>query len=275
MTSNKLSIKGIGKKSRIMLAKILEKTRGYIDVELVEKTFNIPRPVARTYLSRWAKNGWVKRIKRGIYVPIDLAVQDLSLPIEDTWIVAHALFSPCYIAGWTAAQYWDFTEQIFNDTFVYTTRKLNHLVNTVGIINFIVRRTSQKKMFGLKTVWKENQQILISDPHKTIVDILLDPSIAGGIRSALDFFEAYLRSSHKNMDILLEYAKKMGNQTIFKRLGFLLCYLGNQDEKTITFCLENISKGYSHLDPSSKDKILIKSKLCLPKYFSLKKETYD
>ncbi len=271
MVSNSHSIKGIGKKSRRMLAKVLHKTRGYIDLELVQITLNVLRPVARGYLSRWAKNGWVKRIRRGIYIPIELTVQDLTLPIEDTWIVAHALFSPCYIGGWTAAQHWDFTEQIFNDTFVFTTRKLNHIINKVGTQKFVVRRIPEKKMFGLKTVWKENRQIHISDPHKTIVDILSDPSIAGGIRSALDFFEAYLNSAHKDMDILLEYAKKMENKTIFKRLGFLLCYIGSNDVKTISFCQENISKGYSYLDPLSKDKNLIRKwRLWLPKHFKKK-----
>ncbi|HVX00067.1 MAG TPA: type IV toxin-antitoxin system AbiEi family antitoxin domain-containing protein, partial [Candidatus Babeliaceae bacterium] len=195
-------IKGIGKRYREMLSEVLLKSRGYVDLDLVCNTLNIPRPLARTYLSRLAKNGWLKRIKRGIYVPVDLTLKDLSLPMEDPWIVAHALFSPCYIGGWTAAQHWDFTEQIFNDTYVFTSRKLSHAKQKIGLHTFIVKKVATKEMFGLQPIWKENRKILISDPHKTIIDILSHPSCAGGIRSALDFLESYLRSPHKNLDLL-------------------------------------------------------------------------
>lgn len=266
MKLKKLMIKGIGKKYRQRLTEVLEKAQGYIDLELVHKTLNIPRPLACTYLSRWTKNGWLKRIKRGIYVPIDLTTKDLSLPIEDPWIIAHALFSPCYLGGWTAAQHWDFTEQIFNNTFVFSTRKLGHSHQKIGTQNFIVKRTATKKMFGLKPIWKDSTKVLISDPHKTIIDILADPSIAGGIRSGLDFLESYLHSPHKNMELLLEYAKNMENKTIFKRLGYLLSMLGSSENKIISSCFENISKGYSHLDPSSReDKLVTKWKLWVPK----------
>lgn len=266
MNVNKLTIKGIGKKYRQKLVEVLTKAQGYIDLDLVHTTLKISRSLASTYLSRWAKNGWIKRIKKGVYIPIDLTVEDLSLPFEDPWIIAQALFAPCYLGGWTAAQYWDFTDQIFNDTFVFSSRKLDHAHQKVGMQSFIVKRTGAEKMFGLKSIWKENRKILVSDPHKTIIDILSDPSIGGGIRQGLDYLESYLNSTYKNLDMLMEYAKKMGNKTIFKRLGYLLCILGNSEEKIIFSCLENISKGYSYLDPTSKDNHLVtKWRLWVPK----------
>jgi predicted transcriptional regulator of viral defense system len=269
MMNNNLMIKGIGKKYRRLLTQVLENTKGYINAELVQKSLCVSKSIACTYLSRWARNGWIKRIKKGIYVPIELGTRDLSLPIEDPWIIAYALFSPCYLGGWTAAQYWDFTDQIFNDTVVFSCKR-SRLQHQVGSHFFIVKHTSPAKMLGLHTIWKENVKILISDPHKTIVDMLHDPSIAGGIRSLFDFFQQYLRSPHKNLDLLIEYAKKMSNRTIFKRLGYLLSILGVRDENIISSCLENISQGYSQLDPSSPaNKLVKKWKLWVPKNFNL------
>ena len=268
MTYNSFIIKGIGRKSRIMLVEVLKKAQGFVDTQLVQTTLDIPRPLARVYLSRWAKSGWIKRIKRGIYVPIDFTMQDPSLPLEDPWIVAQALFSPCYIAGWTAVHYWGLTDQLFNDICVFSSRKLDHTLNQVGFQKFIVKRRAQKKVFGLKSIWHANRKISISDPNKTIIDILDDPSIGGGIRSVLDFLEEYLRSTHKNMEILLDYAKQMQNKTIFKRLGFLLSHIGFEDQKILSFCLENISKGYSQLDPSTKGHTLVKKwRLWIPEWF--------
>lgn len=268
MKHNRFVIKGIGKKYRKMLIKVLKTARGVIDTQLVQATLDIPRHLASIYLSRWAKSGWIKRVKRGIYVPIDLTTQDPSLPLEDPWIVSQALFSPCYIAGWTAAHHWGFTDQLFNDICIFSSKKLAHSINQVGFQKFIVKRITPKKIFGVKSIWHDNSRVSISDPHKTIIDILSDPASGGGIRSVIDFLKEYLHSSHKNMQILLDYAKQMGNRTIYKRLGFLLSHIGFEDQKILSICLENISKGYTHLDPFSKNRTIIKKwRLWIPEYF--------
>lgn len=84
-------------------------------------------------------------------------------------------------------------------------------------------------MFGLRPVWKDQQKILISDPHKTIIDMFDDPSISGGIRSTIDFFEEYLSSSEYDPEILIQYALNFGNKSIFKRMGFVLSQIKKED----------------------------------------------
>jgi|GEM_PF-6032200 len=42
---------------------------------------------------------------------------------DEPWAVAQKLFVPCYVGGWSAAEYWDFTEQIFNSTLVVLAKK--------------------------------------------------------------------------------------------------------------------------------------------------------
>ncbi len=109
-------------------------------------------------------------------------------------------------------------------------------------------------------------KVQVSDPHKTIVDMLDDPSIGGGIRSVVDFFQQYLSSDNCNLDILLQYADKMQNRAIFKRLGFILSKIKPQEAHSITYCLERLSQGNSQLDPTSKSKRLIKKwRLWIPK----------
>ena len=41
--------------------------------------------------------------------------------VDESWVLARAVFEPCYIGGWSAAEHWGFTEQIFNSTMVFTT----------------------------------------------------------------------------------------------------------------------------------------------------------
>jgi predicted transcriptional regulator of viral defense system len=176
----------------------------------------------------------------------------------DPWVLASQLFSPCYIGGWSACQHWDFTEQIFDKIWVLTSRRINGKVQKAGNFHFLVKKTDPVKFFGLKSVWKETVKVQVSDPHKTIIDVLDDPALAGGIRFSLDMLQKYLRSKHSNTSLLLEYAHKMNNRTIFKRLGFLLSYLKFEDTAVIEECRNNISQGNSQIDPSIKGHRLIK-----------------
>jgi predicted transcriptional regulator of viral defense system len=60
----------------------------------------------------------------------------------------------------------------------------------------------------------------------------------------------------------------MENKTIFKRLGFLLSLLSPDKIGIIEYCLQNISKGNSQLDPTLKGNRLIKKwRLWIPQDF--------
>ena len=80
---------------------------------MVEETLAIPRVNAAKLLARWAAQGWLQRVRRGIYVAVPLESQRADSQPEDSWIIAEAAFSPCYISGWSAAEHWGLTEQVF------------------------------------------------------------------------------------------------------------------------------------------------------------------
>ena len=256
---------GLGKLSRKRLSNVLRNSKGCVSVSLVAETLNVSREQARLYLSSWAKNGWLRRVRRGLYFPVDVAAETPDGGLLDPWVVASQIFSPCYIGGWSAAQYWDFTEQIFESTIVFTSRRLNQKKQSIEGLGFLIKKLTTDKMFGLKSVWKDQVKVQVSDPHKTIIDMLDDPSVGGGIRSVIDLFQQYLSSSNCDFNILTQYADRMKNKTIFKRLGFILSRTKPQEVNWITYCLERLSEGNSQLDPSIKGKRLIKKwKLWLP-----------
>ena len=78
-----------------------------------------------------------------------------------------------------------------------------------------------------------------------------DPSLGGGLRSTVDMLENYLRSKdHCNLKLLIEYADRLGNRAVFKRLGFLLERHAPGQKDAIAKCSRRLSKGYAKLDPS-------------------------
>lgn len=249
---------GIGKLSRKRLSGVVRRYKGCFKASDVADCLQISRTKARGMLAIWSKHGWLQRIRPGLYLPVELASESPDDILIDPWIIAMQLYSPCYLGGWSACRHWDLTEQIFDKTLVLTSKRINGKEQIAGNMHFFIKKTDSTKFFGLKTIWKESIKVQISDPHKTIIDILDDPALAGGIRSAADMLQKYLKSEDFNTSLLLEYAFKMNNKTIFKRLGFLLSMLKFEDIVLIEQCRQNISQGNSQIDPVSKGKRLVK-----------------
>jgi predicted transcriptional regulator of viral defense system len=250
-------LSGLGKLDRKMLTLLLRKTQGVISVAQTAEILEISRPDAGKRLARWALKGWLSRIKRGVYIPVPLESTTANISLEDPWIIAEYLYHPCYIAGWSAGEYWGLTEQIFRTVVVKTTQKPNKRRPVINGTQFLLITTPQKIMFGLKTLWRGQTKILMSDPTRTIVDFLDNPTLAGGIRPTIDMLNTYLQSEHKDLPLLAEYAKRMNNRAVFKRLGFLLECYAPAEKKLISICQKNLSAGKSQLDPKLKGKRLI------------------
>lgn len=253
-----MDVKGIGSVYRRKLSKAAESSKGSLTPEHVCKSLNITRQEAGRLLSRWHKAGWLRKIKRGFYILIPVESSPDELSIENPWIIVSKLFEPGYIGGFSAIKHWDLSEQIFETITYFTTKNIKDRNPKYSGLKLQLKSIDKSKLFGTKTLWIESTKIQVSDPSKTLVDLLDDPSLVGGMRVVFDFFKTYFESEYKNMDLIIEYTLKMKNKTIFKRLGFLLELLSFSDEKVLNKIKINISKGYSNFDPAIKSVRIIK-----------------
>lgn len=256
---------GIGKTERERMAAIIRGTKGTVSVEDAAKILNVASTDAAKMLSRWTKKGWMSRIRRGFYISVPLESRTADVPLEDPWLVADRLFSPCYIGGWSAAEYFDLTEQIFSTVMVMTVQKPRNRRPVIKGTAFMLRTISEKAMFGLKPIWRGQVKISISDPTRTIIDLLDSPFLGGGIRSVKDMLGNYLRSENKNLDQLIEYSERLGNGAVFKRLGFLLEKITPDENKTIKECYNRLTAGNARLDPKlNNTKLITRWRLWVP-----------
>jgi predicted transcriptional regulator of viral defense system len=222
------------------------------------KALAVDRRVATKLLSRWQEQGWLKRVGRGIYAPIPLDASTTEQVLDDPWVLVPALFGPGYVGGWTAAEHWDLTEQLFRSIFVFTSRPIRSKEQTVQGILFTLKHVSEPALFGTKTLWRGQTRVSIADKHRTIVDLLDDPATGGGIRHVSHCLSNYLGDHEANAGTLLRYAEKVGNGAVFKRLGFLVSQLpGN--EQLAQLCRQRLTKGNAQLDPALPCRRLVKS----------------
>mgnify|MGYP002639433021 CR=1 FL=1 len=239
---------GIGKADRERMAAIIRNTKGTISVTDAAGILNVSASDAAKMLSRWSKNGWMSRVRRGLYVSVPLESPTTDVPLEDPWLIADRLFSPCYIGGWSAAEYFDLTEQIFGTIVVMTVQKPRNRRPDIKGTTFMLRTVPEKALFGLKPVWRGQVKLFVSDPARTLLDLLVEPFFGGGIRSVKDMLTNFLWSENKNLELLIDYCDKLGNGSVFKRLGFLLEKIAPDETRAIEDCRKRMTAGNAKLD---------------------------
>lgn len=170
--------------------------------------------------------------------------------IEDPWVVADRLFSPCYVGGWSACEHWGLTEQTFRTLLVITARRVRHRDEVIQGIPFHLTVCNEDALFGTVSVGRNQNKVVVSDPSHTVIDVLHDPSLGGGIRTVADVLAEYLGSEHRDDHCLVEYGDRLGNRAAFKRLGYLLERSGVEAPALVDACLKRRSSGLAKLDPA-------------------------
>lgn len=132
---------------------------------------------------------------------------------------------------------------------VFSSRKSSARDLKLSGAKFWVKIMKPERMFGIQSIWIQNQKINLSDPSKTIIDAFNHPSVVGGIRMSIDLLKSYLKSEYQNLNKLFEYALKMKNTAILKRLGYVMEQNNLLDENWRVKFLQEMRSGYSQLDP--------------------------
>jgi predicted transcriptional regulator of viral defense system len=266
MKYNTSSLAGLGKKERAYLATVLQAIDQTISPAEAATILSIPQKKAGDLLAHYARKGWLARICSGVYVPIPIEADTTTVIPEEPLIIAKKLYSPCYIAGWSAAEYWDMTEQIFQSVVVVTQKQQKNYQPTIKNIQYLLHVAKKEAFFGLKTVWQNNSTFQISDPTRTIVDLLKNPTLGGGIRVTIDILKNYFLSEKKSNTVLIKYLKRLNQGAAYKRLGFLLEKYFPKEEMLINECQKNLTKGNAKLDFTLDcDTLVTKWRLLVPR----------
>jgi predicted transcriptional regulator of viral defense system len=218
---------GISEKNRKYITLLHRKTNGIVAVKDAALLLGLGNKETAKILASLANQGWVRRLRRGLYLLIPLEATSPWDWHADPWVIANHIFDPAYIASWSACEHWGFTEQVFLDTAVFTSSSIRERRITIDQSNFILKKISKDLFFGTQSVWRDNTRINISDPTRTVIDILDDPKWGGGMRHVVQILNAYLESEYYDGDRVVDYINRIGNSSPAKRLGFLVEVMQN------------------------------------------------
>ena len=163
----------------------------------------------------------------------------LAFSEANDFSTATIINSPSYISFWSALNFYGFSDQMPKLIFSAAVKR-SPVIN-----NFKYVTLSKNRFFGYTLV----DGITIAEKEKAIIDSILFPKYAGGIKEVIRCTKSALNEI--NVNKLINYALKINSKAVLRRLGFILEEL-KVNGKILKELEMHIGKGYELLDPSLK-----------------------
>lgn len=168
-----------------------------IYLELEKK---ISRPAIRKFVAKLAKNGWLVRIKKGIYAIASIDSRGfLALPI---YKIAQVLDTNSYVSFEAALNHYGMFDQLV-DTVISVSTK-HHKAATLQGITYKFIKTKSDLFYGWEEKRVENYLVKIATPEKALLDML-----------------SFQRSAY-SVDVVLEKLREHNADFDYKRFNEFL-----------------------------------------------------
>jgi predicted transcriptional regulator of viral defense system len=242
-------IGGLSAAGRRELAVLFSGGERTTTVESAAGALGISRQDAAKRLAAWASRGWLRRLRRGLYLAVPVDAQDPGAWSEDSWYLADLVWNPCYVTGWSSANHWSLTDQVFRSTVVATTQRVRRVEQELAANAYLVHHVGPERLeWGLRAEWRHDRRVLVADPARTVAEMLDVPTLGGGIRHVAEILDTYLMDGEPSA--LVDSVERLGNGAAFKRLGYLAERLGADHSELVRACERHITSGVSRLDPA-------------------------
>lgn len=191
----------------------------------------------------------MRRVRRGLYLAVPVDAPDPLAWTEDPWYLADLVWHPCYITGWSAANHWSLTDQVFRSTVVATTTRIRAVEQELAGNSYLVHHVNAGRLeWGLQSEWRHERRVHVAEPARTVAELLDAPVLGGGVRHVAEILDTYLLDA--DVQSLIEPLTRLGNGAAFKRLGYLLEHLNVDAPSAIAAVSDRLTSGVSLLDPS-------------------------
>ena len=241
------SIAGLGRRSSHLLATLAGRGRSIFSTEEAHQTLGGSRASTYKLLHDLVQRGWLQSLDKGQFLIIPLAAGTERWYTIHEFLIAQHLAPEGYIAYWTALHHHGLTEQVPRTVWIATHRRRRE--RTINGVTYTFVTLRSHKIFGQQPVWIEGQRVSLASLEKSLVDALDHPAHCGGIVEVAKALSTALTERDISLEGLSDYAGRMGNRAIFKRLGYLCEQLDLPVANLIEQWQAMLSAGYARLDP--------------------------
>ena len=211
----------------------------------------------RSYLSKvlaaMVNAGMLLKLRRNLYhiIPLRADPQTYS---PDSRLVAKSIMNgkKYYIAYYSAMHILGLVDQPGSKMMIVTNRQIQPSIKIIAgkEIHFVYH--TYGRFFGYEKMWVSDQeQAMVSDLEKTIVDAVSKPQLCGGI---ITVGKAIYQSKERTeLEKLFYYFARNGSHVAKKRYLFLSDLLGMKWTSEHELLLRNSGSCISLLDPTKPD----------------------
>lgn len=215
----------------------------------------------KNLITKLVKNGWLMRLKKGLYVISDLTSRGfLSLSF---YTIAGLLVKESYVSFESALQYHGMFDQLTNKIISVSLKKFKKVSLNGTEYSFI--KVKEKMFFGYQEALIDNKNTRIATAEKALIDIINFRKS----RYAVDLVVEKLKEHKRSLDFerLAMYLEECSVATI-KTFGFIFDLLGIDSADVYRLAEGSIKTANStHRMLSGDKKFNAKWRLYYDKYF--------
>lgn len=217
------------KQSELLESLIVAHGRIVTSDQIYDKTKDVwSQQQTKKVIVKLAENGWLIRLKRGLYAISDLSNRGfLSL---SPYTVANLLVKVSYVSFESALNYHGIFDQLTNKVISISLARYNSVQLNATEYSFV--KIQEKWFFGWEEVAVDNQSVRIATAEKALIDMIQFHKS----KYSVDLVIEKLRLNRDSLDInrFHGYLEKMSSTTI-KIFGFIFDLLDINSDTVYSF----------------------------------------
>jgi predicted transcriptional regulator of viral defense system len=186
-----------------------------VTFDQLSNLFDENRQYLRKRISKLTKQGWLKRIKKGVYVLSDLSTRG-TLAISHKAVV-NILVEEAYISFETALQHHGLYDQLLTSIKAVSLKQYKSTIIDRITYNFI--KTQQRYFYGWETHDIDGQTVKIARIEKALIDLIQFHRTRYSTDLVLEKLQAYRNDIFHQT--LVKFSLK-ANLTTKRIMGFLM-----------------------------------------------------
>lgn len=249
MSNNYHSGKTLGPQTSLLFVELNERRKTTFSLRDVEDITGLHGSSARSLILKAERRGLVTRLRPGLYTLVPFELGRATEYIGDPYVIAKELCSghDYFLSHSSAMELHRMVTQ--PQLTIYVSTSVRKPPRTIHGYEYHFVTVKPAHFFGLTEVWITKQQaIKVSDRERTILDGLRQPQYAGGIPEVAKAL--WMSRSELKLDRLLDYAHRLRNGALTRRLGFLLGLYKVAPPDKLERLRRALTPTYDRLDPT-------------------------
>lgn len=242
------NLKTLGPRAAQLIVELNERRQPIFSLADVTEITGLSPSSARSLVANTEARGIVTRLKPGLYNLVPFERGRDTEHVSDPYLIARTLVgdAPYFISHGSALELHRMVTQPQLAIIVSCAKRLRP--QQIHGYEFRFVDVKPQDFFGLTEIWiTSEEQVRVSDPERTIIDGLDHPQYVGGITEVAKGL--WMKRDTLRVELMIEYALRLGVGAVIRRLGYLLEFYGLADTAALEPLRARLTPTYQRLDP--------------------------